>query len=445
MKIAFVIPRSFLCLCEKIVKEMQPHVQETYLLYDDYKESPGLIGRRQKEWDGIIFAGKAPYYYTKKVLYPEVLWGFFPGEGSTLFRALLVAFGKKWNIGNLSIDSYTQELVGECYQEICAEALPQKQFIYVGDVTDPLHNDYTLEFHRENYRVRKADGCITRLYSVYEQLKKDKIPAIFAGPTYDSAREQIHFMRRLYNTQKSLHNNFSILLVSIDFPPEYSLVLTYEYQYALERVKIATHVYQYAKRVEGTVIEKTLREFLIFSDRSCVEEESQGFQHIGLLDELVKSTVYPVHIGVGCGASILSAQERAVKALLRARKTEINAAYYLLSDDVGALIRPFAVPKVETMEDDRLLQVARTSGIKLETAYKIYLFLMEKRSDMFTSRELASRLKINIRSVNRLVEKLEQARFLTVCGQNISGEKGRPSRVLRFSLERRSLSSDNKE
>ena len=63
------------------------------------------------------------------------------------------------------------------------------------------------------------------------------------------------------------------------------------------------------------------------------------------------------------------------------------------------------------------------------------MYLHKKHNNIFTYKELAEHMKINIRSMNRILEKLEEKGFVNVIGQEAaSGKKGRPGRLLRFDI-----------
>ena len=153
------------------------------------------------------------------------------------------------------------------------------------------------------------------------------------------------------------------------------------------------------------------------------------------MDTLADSASLTIHIGVGCGETLPAAKELAIKARLRSQKEPGSSAYCLLANGVGQRILPERkiVSRVEM--DERLLRVARRSGVSLQTVYRIYAFVTDRGNELFTARELAANMGVSVRSANRLIEKLEEARFVKVSGQAPTAEKGRPSRLLLFDPE----------
>lgn len=435
MKIVFVVSENFLPLIQKAVDGLWPGIQAEYLLYSDYKECPGLIRGRQTQWDGIIFAGKAPCFYCEKYLRPEVPWTYFPGESGTLMRALLVASGQGWDLTRLSMDSYDLDMIAGSYEDIGLDAGAVRDLLYLGDVTDMSHNARAINFHLHNLEANKATACVTRLYTVWRELKRERVPVVFAGPTQSSIHEQISFLRRLHDLQSAGASRFTVFLISIDYPAEYTLSLIGEYQCAAERLRLGARIYRYAESVGATALEISSREYIIFSEQPHIQWEAGGLARLELLDTLADSASLTIHIGVGCGETLPAAKELAIKARLRSQKEPGSSAYCLLANGVGQRILPERkiVSRVEM--DERLLRVARRSGVSLQTVYRIYAFVTDRGNELFTARELAANMGVSVRSANRLIEKLEEARFVKVSGQAPTAEKGRPSRLLLFDPE----------
>lgn len=432
MKIAFVIPEDFQTLIQQVVDEVWPKVQAEYLIYEDYQDAPRIIRGKQHLWDGIIFAGKAAYESAMKCEPQETLWGFFPGWNATFFKALLIASQNWGDITHLSIDSYDPKVIHEIYREIGID--PNELHIkhYVADVTNPLHIKNSLQFHLNNYKTGRFTGCITRLVKVAEELKKRKIPCVFAYPTCDSIREQINFMLKIHMVSNSPENSFTVFSIALVKTSDSFNDYTSDYLYALEREKIASQVFRYALQINGSVVNVSHSEFLIFSERDCIDPTAGSFQELELLNTIGANTLYVTHIGVGCSNSIRQAQAQAEEAQRRIRTLPTSRAFCLLGKDVGFEISPGVGTTNYIEMNDVLSNAAREAGISVQTMYAIYTFISERNSNEFTCNELAKYLKLSIRNTNRLLEKLEAARYVRIVGQIYENSRGRPSRVMRF-------------
>lgn len=435
MKILFIIPEIFFVIVDTVVRDLSPKIHAEYLFYKDYKETPILIKNNQTKWDGIIFAGRAPYFFCMQHIVPEVLWSYFPTEGSTFCKALFSATSNGWDIHRISTDSYNFNAIKDYYPENFSQANVKRLEIYQGDVADFSHNENTIEFHIKNYKEHRASGCITPLYTVAEKLKEEGIPTILANPTYDSIRNQICFMQRLYNAQCQSNKKFVVYSINIDYPDESFLNSSSEYQYAVEYRRIAEQIYQYAESIQGAVSEISSREYMLFSDTQSAHFEPQNLSDSFLFNNIRRITSCNVRIGIGCAANVLTAQQQALQAQIRARSTNSSSILYQFpGEDKSGL--PFTARSILHADiQDKIFLASQKSQLSSQYINRIHRFVNERNNKNFTAEELAAYLDLGIRSTNRILEKLESAGYITICGQIETGKKGRPKRLLRFEIE----------
>ena len=340
---------------------------------------------------------------------------------------------QKWgDITRLSIDSFYPEIVDSSFEELGLKKTEFISALYVSDVTNPLHNNNTLQFHLDNWHSGKFSGCITSLSAVATELQKRNIPVVFSYPTCDIVREQLKFMLKLHIAQGTQDNLFTVFAISLARSSENYTDAANEYLLALEREKIISQVYRYAIQINGAVAITSHSEYLIFSQQNCIDLSDQGFRQLELLDKIGGNTHYIVHIGVGSGSSIRKAHSRAIEAQCRIRNSPVSRAYCLLSSNKGFEISQTREAVFKGEMSSVLSYVAKKSGISLQTLYSIYTFISERNTDEFTADELAKYLKISVRSTNRLLEKLEAAHFICVTGKSYENTRGRPKRLLRF-------------
>jgi CRP-like cAMP-binding protein len=137
-------------------------------------------------------------------------------------------------------------------------------------------------------------------------------------------------------------------------------------------------------------------------------------------------------MGVGRAGSIRQAQIQAEDALRRIHLSDKSRAFCLLEDNRGFEISPSNGEVSRSTVGSALSSAAQKTGVRVQTLYAIYTFTLERGTDEFTAGELSEYLKISVRSTNRLLEKLEAARYVAVTGQSYDNERGRPSRLMKF-------------
>lgn len=435
MKMAFIIPEDYYSACKKAADSFEGTHEVEFCFYKDYKEAPFIIDGRQKRWDGILFAGKAPYYYSLKKIKKETVWSFFPSEESTFLRALILAFNQGFGITDLSVDSYHRKMVEGALSDIGISCGRDVFSIYRGDVTTQAYNDHAVEFHIKEIEKEHKRIVITRLNTVEKILKGEGVRTIHALPTFDMVRSQIIFLQKLVWETKGNLDNYLMIAVEVQITAENAMMYSDEYQRMIHRNNILTYIYEYAQKLQGVVSEISQKEVHIITQKKFIEVQENIFDEFELLNHLTARFPYTFKIGIGSGSTLLETKRRAMKAAMRVAQYEGSNAYYLFGEDAGQFILPSVNEVKEYTGDEQLLYIARQCGFNVETVYRIQMYLHKKQKNIFTSKELAEHMKINIRSMNRILEKLEEKGFVNVIGQEIAaGKKGRPGRLLKFDI-----------
>lgn len=431
MRIAFVIPMIFKPLIEKVIDEMKPKIEPEFVIYEVYYDAPILIHGRQKQWDAIIFAGKAGYQYCLKTEEQLIPWGFFPGEGSTLFRAMLIGKNRGWDICHLSIDSYAPKTVDDVYTDIGIGASANKSLVYVDDVTLADHNDKMLRFHLANFSSGMVSGCITRLHRVWQELEKRNIPVVYGLPTYDSVKDEVNFMLKLYLARQNTGRESTVFLFSLreqGFDGEFFN----DYRYALERETLVSQIYRYAAQIGGCVIASSNNDYSLIADYDGINLSGKEFKQLSVLNSIGNSNFFSVHIGVGCGKTTQSAYSRAKQAIQRISTHPGSRAFCVLDHGRSFDISPVKPEHIANGPGEKFVKIANESGLSVSSILSVYSFVSDNRVEEFTASDLAECLKISIRSANRIVEKLEFAGYIAVTGQSRETHRGRPRRTLRL-------------
>jgi hypothetical protein len=436
MRIAFVTPYG--PLRDKFLSVVEsdfPDLDVECLTYEKFDEVPKLVGDRQEEFDAILFGGHVAMTYANAYQQRKTLWRQLPRAGSTVLCALLNAIRMGWDIMKLSFDSYDEALLLEIYKELGYEVETPLQ-VFKGNMLDSSYSESAFEFHKNNLRTRKAAGCLTSLNGVHLQLNKEGLPSILLIATRDVLREQLNFVQQFHRAKKGAEGRIVVLWVTMDFPSDYSVMQESDDLFMLERMKIAQQIYRYASHLQATVLEMSLRDYILFSTKEIIEMETDYYRNFKLLDWMEQETFYNVSIGVGYGDTVAGARSAAVAAMLRTRGYNRNSACVCLSD--RNFIGPFfgtAADRKEPHIDSKLLAVAESTGISVNTLYKLHCFALGHNAQgTFTSQALADGLELSKRRVDKILQNLEQHGFVKVVGKRVMEKSGRPSRVLAMNL-----------
>lgn len=437
LKFLFVLPLSFKeiegKIRELIYREFS-YIQDEYLIYDTYESAVAQLADNQQTYDSIFFAGPYIYNYMISRLRQLNHWSVFPRSSNTMLRAISKAALSGWDILRLSIDTYSKHAVAEAYQELSIRedtlALP----VY-NDMDDMDFTQNALQYHLENLKAGKASGIITVSSGVVSELEKRRIPYIAAVPTLDTIWETLFNTVQYHRAQKNILGQIAVIYININFPPEHSLLLSDEYSFMLEKMKIIKEVYKYADRLSASVAEESIYNFILFSTYGALDLETAHFRKFELLNWLERVTCYSVSIGLGNGETAIDARHNAFRAMLRAKNHEQNAAYVLINgqEPMGPYLGDTVQKQPEDLPEE-FQRIMSKTNISSNTIHRLYTWVLKENIDFFTSKELADGLKMSKRSADRLIEKLLSADLAVLSTEQIKGERGRPTRIIRLNL-----------
>lgn len=428
-------PEYYRDRCEAIFRDEFPEIDVEFLIYSDYKETPDLLRNRQSEFDAVLFAGAAAMQYSEKFIQQEIPWLYLPTAGSAIYRALLHAMRKGWDITRLSFDTYDYSMLAEVYQELGYQEKDLHIQCFTGNPQNPDYNERVLAFHQNCLHSGLVCGCITRLNTVANTMDHIGMDCVTAFPTRSTIREQIQFAKKLYIARSNAEGEFVVILVNIGFPTGPVNEPTSNYQFVMSRMRIYSQIYRYADLIRGAVVEHGARDFIIFASSDVVELQSAGKGHISLLNWLSMESRYPFYIGIGYGKTMSAAQYCASRAIQRSYQERRSCAATLYANQSLRVVLPTEAPAANRMTAEAYwLQIAETTGLSVNTISRIFAFINQRESDVFTPRELSEHLHISKRSTDRLLEKLELNGYASVIGRELSGAKGRPARKIRLFL-----------
>ena len=429
-------PEMYYDKFRQILKNEYIDIETDYYFYDDYWESPELIRGRQLKYDVIIFAGSASYEYAEGKLEKKTIWHCIPLSGTAIYKALLEAMRRGWDIKKLSFDTYDECQIIETYRELGFTEDQLSIKCINGNFKNACSNKEIFDTHREYTINQEVSGCITRLTKVGNLMEENGLPYVFASPTIGEFREQISFAKRLVLAKENAQNLFAVILVNIGLSPDYVSVNMSGLSQISERNRLAEIVYRYAHMISGSVAETGASGFMIFTTIEILKAHSDTFRECVLLDWLGKETLNLISIGVGCGKTAEEARANADISLRKCLKRNKNSCVIMVDPET---IYTLGTEKNTLGERNQMLeytnQIANETGIGIETIIKILQIVIRESNSFFTSQSLADALDISRRSADRIIERLEVSGYAASSGKAVRGRKGRPSRVVELFFE----------
>jgi predicted transcriptional regulator len=404
------------------------------LIYDNYKDTLSILEVYQAKLDVILFTGKVPYVYSKANTKQVIPWAYCPREVSSLMGTMLeVSLINRKNIERLSIDTYQHEVVEEALVFVGLE--DHRHEIQVADqrLLDEEYEKHIVNFHTQNYYLKHSTFCITCLSNVYKRLKDKRIPCIRSKLTNRVILTAFSHLKLIYLIKENQNSQIVAISIAVDNLSLYSVVEQDEYQYMLNKMKIAELIYKFAAKIEAAVTETSNKEFLLFTTRKMLEIETDNFNKFELIQNVEDHTFYTISVGIGYGATANKAKFNAVQGMNASIKSGGNFACVAFSENhIQKIIRkPLSTQGSEKI-DKILDEISSKTGVSSKILYKIHSESKKNGMDTFTVTELAKSCDINYRTLSRIIQKLEKHGYCNIVGERIVNDKGRPSRILKL-------------
>ncbi len=419
-----------------IVKRAFPELEVYQVSYQVYTEALDLIDEIQEEADAILFPGKASYRLCEKNRVPLVPWEYIPRHVSSLHRTMLEVQTKyQCGLSNISYDTLDRELILSAYEEIGIPHKNARFFLAEQHLLDPGYLPYLIEFHTTNYLRKGAACCITGLTEIAGELRQRKIPCAVTLPASALIVDTARKLQLRYEAKQNLENWIVVIMVKLTYSGNYSLLGKDDYGYITNRIKVLESVYTYSYRIDGTVVEDGSDGFLIFTTRRAIALETGQFKNFYLLDMLDGCRAENVAAGIGCGRTASESKSNAYAAMELSKKAKGNCAYVILED--GSVLRPMRPGRKDSKEeiDQGLAALARRTKLSSNTIYTIWKSTKRSAREEFTSKQLADLCGFNVRTMDRILQKLLAVGCCSVVGMVITEGHGRPSRIFRFHWE----------
>lgn len=398
------------------------------------KTTVDFVSEHINDFDGIIFTGKILFDIMNHSMHSQNPWVYLENDDSQLQRLLLEAKLKhQLDVTKISIDSYTEEAVNSIYKDL---GLSKGEFYASVSTLDPFSESLIedlVQFHIKCHKKEPLSIAITGVSAVYKELQEKHIPSMLLTPNQKAIENKLHDLLGKIKFQDISVSQIVVISIEIDASSEYAWTSENEYGLMLQKTRITEEVYKFAQRIQAAVVE-TERNYLLFTTKQIVEFETKNIRELPVLRAIQKKTESTVSVGIGFGITAREAKMNAVIGKNKATQMGGNQCFVVYSRKQMERITPVDFAKEDTLapSDTTIKDVAENSGLSMNNIYQLKCIIDIYKKDTFTSQELAEELGNSLRSMNRIIAKLENAGYIEVVGKKILGKSGRPSRILRL-------------
>jgi len=437
IKIGIVGPQSSVDKIVEAIVENVMYVEPIPLSYAEFTDAVGILQECQDTLDCLLFSGSTPYRYVSHFLHATCPWEYLPQSQLSLVCSLLqAAYTMGWDISRASFDSYAEKLVYSAYREIGYERDDTELFFAGFELTDPSYIELLCQFHKQMYQSGKAACCITGIERVRMHLLDEKIPCIIIRNATEVIVQQVNKLRLDLQIKRVDDAKLAAVAIEIIYRGEHSAYSQSMLQVFYHKSSVSEQIYMYAQKLGAAVIESSGDCVYLFTTKAAIQNDTEDFKRFDLLCNLLsRDIVQNAFIGVGLGSDAHQSQRNADAARRHARQSGIDSLYVMQEN--RRMIGPITVSAKEDgrLVDEVLYRISAQTGIGIKALSRLDIILRQYQVKDTTARALAEMYGVNMRSMNRILLKLEQAGYLTVVGKESTATSGRPGRIMRINIE----------
>jgi len=404
-----------------------------YVLFTD---SLKLVQENEKKCDALLFTGQTPYLYVSSKLHPSIPWEYLPRNILSTMCALVRAGLTYKNVRSISTDGFDASMIQTIYNELQMVHGEIKILNANFNVANINYLQQTLAYHVDNYRTGKANLCLTGIQYIYEKLLEQHIPVIKTNPNFYVLQEKLELLTLKQKAFSSRNNLPAVVDIRLELKQEYGHFDTSAIAKIALHAQITESIYAYAQKLGAAVFPDGQHRFYLVTNQQALVAETSNFTSISLVSPaLTIENIALLSIGIGIGHTDLDAKNAAESAQIHANKSDAFSCY--LVNENNELIGPLnilATPKKTQQLSNNLTALSYQTGIGLATLKKIEQALLQFHLTNVTPYELAQYCHISLRSMNRILQRLEQFGYLAVIGKEPRNSSGRPSRIIKIDL-----------
>lgn len=422
---------------EEIVKHKFTNIDVYKIEFNNDEDVESALAELKKIinlCNGILYTRKEPYKLLSSRIEHNVTVRYVDIDTSNFIHSLLRAsyhFGV--DIRRVSVDTLDYASVMSAYQSLGIPLDGVSPQIVSIDTNSSHFVQRAKEEHIKNIRSGLSEVCTTNMRQVSDYLTGQHVPCVLIAPSADTYIYEIRRILLSHKLKKLNENNIACVSISVSPRDDFYVFHNTVLQEVLDLNKIAEKIAIFAQRIDGALITVSNVEYILMCSSSNLEFATENFARIDILNSVYTDTAYVLSIGIGYGDSVKMAKANAVVGMHNAKMERGNRAYVVYSpDELLGPIEPNETNDVKPNIFDMLLvQIAETSGLSINTIFKIDCLVKQKNKRNFTSIELSEQLGVSVRTANRIIVKLEQCGYIVEVGRHVVSERGRPSRVVK--------------
>lgn len=389
--------------------------------------------------DVFLFTGPLPYYLAKRssqeLNIPSV---YIPVNDLNVSLVLFsIYYHHGIEIERLSIDlpdsKYVRNVLTALQLQPSVLHIQEYRWIIEKNYTKEFHLDEIVSKHIQLWKEKKIDLVLTSIHAVYDQLQKKNIPCMRMIDPKKNIIDSLKEAKVLGELHQSQQSQIAVGLISMN---GFETVLASDITSQEHILKTHQLLLQFAKKINCSVQHIGNEQFVLFGTRGSIEHLTEHFLSLQRLIETEEKLARTISIGFGLGMTTAEAEKHAKIALDYAKKTEVNSAAYIVTEE-QTVIGPLndKVKRVQLkVENEQVRELAKKLKISPTNLLKIQQFLDAHSTNRFTSNDVADYLEVSRRSAERLLKKFADQGYLHIIGEEQPHQSGRPRAIYTLNL-----------
>jgi hypothetical protein len=401
-------------------------------IYNQPEESAALVNEARGN-HVALFTGPVPFLFARKKLdeigLPAVYIAF--DELMVLLSLYHIRNLLFIDTDRLSIDIPQKQVVYNVLEEIGAN--PSNIYVkeHQTETGGQLHHfvDELVQFHNHMWRAGNVDFALTSIQSVYEKLHQLGVPCLRMVVPKKNMLDALQHAVTKAELVISQSSQIATGIVYIDTPRDYEPDKR-DYLHAIAHQQLSAM----CQRMNASLARADTDTYMIYGTRGGIQQITDNYTSVPLLDKFTGFNGIKISFGFGFGTTARDAEEHAQIALYHSKQCDTHAAFIVTEDK--KVIGPLNNVAIKTFhlqsQNDRVLAIAKQTGISVSTTTKIIDFLNLRKNRSFSAVDLANYLQVSKRTAERILKKLVNKSFAEICGEEQPYQRGRPRSLYRI-------------
>ena len=405
------------------LKEIDPQMEIKIYIREKVEDTLEVIADCENECDAILFTGCAVSEYVKDHYDIQKPYDFVSRGGTSIVKALWEIKLDNANFDKISIDVIENEVLEDIIKDFAIEPTN----LYSNPFSKQTNENQAIQWHKDLYNEGKTDVMITGFSDVYSELKKEGYPVYRLEPTIPLIKVAYKQLKSKYALNKAQYSQIAVEILSF---ADNKNDIEYYYSNMIKKSDMDKFIINYVRSIQGSLFPFGRNEYIIFANKGAICD-NENYNKLLELSKDIKNTGFSLNIGLGIGTTSYQAETNARKALIKSIDSKSSHIYMVDEDDnmIGPLDGEGALNYSLKVSDEKLIQIAESTGLSCESIVKIIALNETRKSNVYDSKELADLLDLSERSARRILQKIVSCDLGRVIAKETSNGKGRPKNL----------------